>query len=706
MLRKISILISVFACSFSFAQTPGEWVWMHGDNAPGNNGNFGTKGVAAPTNKPPGLYEACEWTDLQGNFWLYGGAGPMGMYNSLWKFEPATNMWTWVHGSNTANGAAVYGTQGVPSPTNSPGSRGYGVMSVTDLNGDLWLFGGYENAGERNDLWKYNIATNEWTWMKGPNTAMQPGVFGTQGVSSPANYPPGREENNAIWCDDQNNIWLFGGYNQMGGSLNDLWKYNIATNEWTWVDGVQTSNQAVSYGVMNVESPTNDPGGRFSYTKFIDGDNNLYMFGAGLQYTTDLRNDIWKYNPATNNWAWMAGPSTSNHDGTYIAYCDTIGLNLPGSKFEIRASWSDSCGFFFFGGFDNGSQNCNDLWYYNIENNKFTWISGSSTPNPAANYGTIGVSAPTNIPGGRGGALGWKDNQGNLWMFGGLDIVSAGLYCNDMWRYTLDPNCVALCSKSVFNTNINASFSADNLGCVPHSVSFNNNSNGATSYTWYFGDGDTSTATNPSHTYANTGTYTVMLIACDTVTCDTATLNINVVPYAVAAFGASTTSECIPFTVNMANSSTNAVSYLWDFGDGDTSTVANPSHIYDTTGTFVITLIAIGDNGCNDTTSSTILLGCDSTELFIPNVFTPNGDGSNDVFEIIAEGYSNFHLRVYNRWGLRMFESSEVSLMWNGKVDNSGKECSEGTYYYVLDLVDKDNQPLNYTGHVTLLRLK
>ena len=82
----------------AFSQ-PGEWTWMHGSNVANTFGNFGVQGVSSPSNVPPSMYETCEFKDLSGNFWLYGGVGG-GTHNDLWKYDPVINEWTWMKGNN------------------------------------------------------------------------------------------------------------------------------------------------------------------------------------------------------------------------------------------------------------------------------------------------------------------------------------------------------------------------------------------------------------------------------------------------------------------------------------------------------------------------------------------------------------------------------------------------------------------------------
>src|SRR6185436_16657490 len=78
----------------------GEWTWMKGSSAYNSMGTFGTIGVSDPANNPPGLYEPYEWTDKQGNLWLFGGYDGLYQFrNTLWKYDPANNEWMWVKGS-------------------------------------------------------------------------------------------------------------------------------------------------------------------------------------------------------------------------------------------------------------------------------------------------------------------------------------------------------------------------------------------------------------------------------------------------------------------------------------------------------------------------------------------------------------------------------------------------------------------------------
>jgi len=183
---SLLFLFSFFFFHFSFAQS-GTWTWISGDSTPDVPAVYGTMGVPSIYNHPVGDYEMVEWKDHQGNFWLYGGTYPG--VNDLWKFDPLTLEWTWMKGDSTKDAYPVYGTKGCrvqimhPAPLNSAGA------TWVDTSGALWLFGGLYRG---NDLWKYDIGSNCWTWMNGSQSFTK-GYHGTLGVPG-TTVTPGLEQ--------------------------------------------------------------------------------------------------------------------------------------------------------------------------------------------------------------------------------------------------------------------------------------------------------------------------------------------------------------------------------------------------------------------------------------------------------------------------------------------------------------------------------
>lgn len=144
-----------------FDPASGEWTWVSGSNSGNVAGIYGTRGIGDVGNTPGARIYAVTWTDKNGILWLFGGESQNGLMNDLWKFDPATRIWTWVGGSSTPNASGIYGTLGIPSAANIPGARVFDT-SWTDWSGNLWLFGGtgyFAGGGGNgyilNDLWMY-----------------------------------------------------------------------------------------------------------------------------------------------------------------------------------------------------------------------------------------------------------------------------------------------------------------------------------------------------------------------------------------------------------------------------------------------------------------------------------------------------------------------------------------------------------------------
>ena len=450
----ITINLSLFTIpTFAQITQSSQWTWVNGDTTINNFGIYGTKGVAATGNKP-GVREGCgiTWTDASGNLWLFGdygfSAGSQGLLNDLWKYDPVSFMWTWVNGDNTINNPPVFGTKGVAASTNNPGGRHLSTTWI-DNSGNFWLFGGQSNLGDMNDLWKYDVAANQWTWMSGDNTGNTYGMYGTRGVAASANKPGAR--NRACRFDGRSdasgNLWLLGGSGNSSGSygdLNDLWKYNITTNQWTWMAGDNAVNGAGVYGTMGVPAATNKPGARVGAVCWIDAANKLWLSGgSGTNSNWSPKfSDLWKYDPSTSEWTWMKGDNTTDNYGVYGTQGVAASANNPGGRL-MSLCWIDNTGnFWVFGGYGfssvgtgnaTGTQGLNDLWKYDPNTNNWTWVKGDNSPNVAPVYGTPGIASATNKPGNRSGGDQWKDGLGNIWQFGGIDWAVGG-FKNDFWK--------------------------------------------------------------------------------------------------------------------------------------------------------------------------------------------------------------------------------------------------------------------------------
>ena len=474
--------LSASQSALAQSNVPGEWTWVGGSKVGQQAGLYGTQSGPAAANIPGGRQGAATWVDSSGNFWLFGGngidsAGALGYLNDLWEFNPSTNQWAWISGSSTSNPAGVYGKQGSPAGGNVPGGRTLASTWI-DSSGQLWLFGGYTQpptggTTDFNDLWVFNPSTGLWAWMGGSSTYNsvsvtyttvngQAGVYGAKGTPA-ATSTPGSRYGAAIWTDASGHVWLFGGrgFDSKAdyADLNDLWELDLATGQWTWLAGSSTATcsgtTCTEPGVDGTEgapSAANTPGGRTSPVTWNDSSGNLWLFGGHGDGSSFHLDDLWTFNPSTSAWTWIAGTGPLSSDpNSNVGLYGTEGVfapgNYPSARYEA-AAWIDESGNpWLFGGNGYQSSNLNDLWQYDPATSQWAWMSGSTKASCGSCtingvYGTLGQSAAPNVPGGRTQPASWRDNSGNLWLFGGDGFDSRGgnslnqpVMLNDLWEY-------------------------------------------------------------------------------------------------------------------------------------------------------------------------------------------------------------------------------------------------------------------------------
>ena len=159
----------------------------------------------------------------------------------------------------------------------------------------------------------------------------------------------------------------------------------------------------------------------------------------------------------------------------------------------------------------------------------------------------------------------------------------------------------------------------------------------------------------------------------------------------------------IPLSVFFGNGSTTGagVSYSWDFGDGNTSNQFEPTNIYTGIGTYTVTLI-VTDGICSDT-ATIIIDAFGESAILIPNVFTPNGDGSNDFFTVDGVNLESVEGQIFNRWGQLMFSWDNVKGSWDGRT-LAGSEAPDGTYFYIISAKGFDGTEYFEKGGFSLIR--
>lgn len=278
-----------------------------------------------------------------------------------------------------------------------------------------------------------------------------------------------------------------------------------------------------------------------------------------------------------------------------------------------------------------------------------------------------------------------------------LKLIDIG-FCNQYDSIPLD--------IYVFST-IKAAFklSKDTI-CVGEKISINNNSVGGVSFSWDFNNGQTSNVYSPlNQTFTTTGVKTIKLVVTENspgcnISDNTAkTLVVLSAPDAKFDFSPKPSIENTPFS--FMNQSTGATRYMWNFGDGVTSTLTQPIHQYSKSFTFDVSLTAYNSFGCSAIYK--LPVSPIVTELLeIPNAFTPNDDGKNDIFLPKIFGIDDMNLKIYNRFGQLVFESYNPSFGWDGKFQGAPQPID--VYAYTLIVKFADGRTESRKGSVTLIR--
>ncbi len=293
--------------------------------------------------------------------------------------------------------------------------------------------------------------------------------------------------------------------------------------------------------------------------------------------------------------------------------------------------------------------------------------------------------------------------------------TSPGTYPVEFIAFDFDCNVSDTIRDTIYfnptTTTVNAVVPPNITICgSPLTVNFSSGTPPPPNNFWNFGDGNTSTAIDPSHNYSSIGNYTVMFVAIDSSTCniaDTAFFNVAIAQApdlnVSIDYVPPVPCETVNYKVNLDAVGTGADSIYWDMGNGVTFIDSTSiDYEYPTFGSYNIS-VTLFNFFCNQTLTKTMVaefMEPKETKGIVPNVFTPNGDNWNDKLVFVGvDNTQEFSIKIFNRWGRLMFESDDATSHWDG-ID-----ASEGTYFYELKYTDicSTEQKL-VTGTVTLLR--
>lgn len=321
----------------------------------------------------------------------------------------------------------------------------------------------------------------------------------------------------------------------------------------------------------------------------------------------------------------------------------------------------------------------------------------------------LGGTAPINLQ--------WIDENGNIYEEDTTEVI-ASLSVNYM---LVGEDACGLRDTSMTTVSavppLDATFSLTNFeGCNPIDalmISATEEYQNIAQMIWHFGDGDSTVVlASANHTYTESGVYYPWLKVVDVngcITTDTSEIPVRAFPSPVAQFTVDNPLAILPNTTfRFENESTDGEYFQWLFDEFDLIDAFDTTYVFppNTEGTYVVELFASNQYGCTDHTEMTVIVD-EEIDLYIPNSFTPDYDGINDVWLFKGSGYNNlvFNTKIFNRWGELMFESNDPEEAWTGNYRDGGNFVPDGLYFYRIHVRDTRNEIGHiFEGHITVVR--
>lgn len=465
------ISCTLIACN---AQTVSSFYWRGGTNSINqvNSATWpGGRGGPAVFRKPDGS-----------GLFMFGGNSTSGPSSDLWEMfeDPVTGALSWTM-LDAGGSVGTYGTLNVASSTNRPGPRQGASTWLDNTGAGAFLFGGLGRAtttsiGYLNDLWYFNFATKNWTWIAGPQSLYGIGNYPPVGSNDPATLPRSRYYANV--AQKGNKVYLFGGAyatsfpNTNWIYLNDFFIFDTNTREFTFVGGSNLGSARPGQ-----YTGTLYPGGRES--SVIWWRNDIFYMALGFGYTTSSTSsgylqEVWSCNTADPALAWTLRSGTTNLNRPAVYGSSPLVLSssvVIGSR-EDAVGFALSDGVFIVGGTGYSTSTVTTGWLadaflYDESSNQWVWYGGTQGTNQIGTYSTVGQ---TGWPGGCAELATFVSRSGMaslLFGRGYAGIAGQGNgYLNAVWNITL-PSSV----RSVIATSAPASLSAGAIagivvGCV------------------------------------------------------------------------------------------------------------------------------------------------------------------------------------------------------------------------------------------------
>ncbi len=424
-----------------------------------------------------------------------------------------------------------------------------------------------------------------------------------------------------------------------------------------------------------------------TYTWSTSANTNTISVNAPGNYIIDVSNNCGNASATATVTNTGSAPSISaSSNPTVLCSGQTATLSLSGSTGTY--SWSN--------GATTSTTTVSNAGVYtatvtNSCGTGTTSISISALPTP-----TISVSPSTVIVcNGQPEIITATSNQSNFNWSTGAITNTISVTTSGVKSVSVSNACgIAVASVTVSqNTLPVLNLSASSLTICPNGIATLTVTGGSVPYAW-------SNTTNTGSVVTSSGG---VVTVSNSNSCGTATASITVNVNPVnASISASPNHGVKPVTINFTNNSTGGTSYFWDFGNGNSTNTQNVSpQTYTEEGNYTVYLIVT--NGlCVDTDSLIITVYNEYPGITIPNVFTPNGDSANDVFKITGYNIVEFNCVIFDRWGLQMYSSSDITKGWDGK--SNGKDVTDGNYFYLINAKDIDGIEIKKQGPLLLIR--
>lgn len=457
---------------------------------------------------------------------------------------------------------------------------------------------------------------------------------------------------------------------------------------------------------------------------FVDFDrkNDIYIFGQTMGFMprspgtygfTGGGQFLVKLNPALDSviFSTTLGNRTNNPNFSPTAFLVDYCYNI------YFAGWGSDAGDIGFIGTTNGLPVTPDAMYPSTDGNDFyLGVLDRDAKNLlyATYYG--GTQTSDHVDGGTSRF----DKRGVVYhsVCGSCPDLGGPFFISDIpttpgaaFPVNLSPRCSNASFKIDFQITfaVEADFTVSpKISCAPLSINLTNKSYKGHSYIWDFGDGTTDTSFEPTHSYYQPGKYRIWLKAIDSASCnqvDSVFADVEVIDKTPAdfKFNREPCSNYVTFELVEGNPS---LGFNWDFGDGTSSTLAKPRHLFQSPGKYKVRLITNPQGTCADTVEKEV----DISEPIkgkpnIPNVFTPDGDASNPCFKIDGLlACDEVEVKIVNRWGQLVYETTDPMFCWDGTDMNSGNMLHAGVYYIVARIKIIDEPELNYKGTITMIK--